>query len=146
MVRGSETGFGAKFCQELQSSLAARLAVLLGESGGSGFLTRRAGVRRAQAKLADVPIFFEPVELEQVGKFESPDVAASSPYFPLQIGDDPAEMFCGITGAKEVKPGVLAVKAQTQALAGQLAVKGVSLKDLFGGEGGFHGEGDWGGL
>ena len=94
-----------------------------------------------QADAADVEVLLEAVQLKEVGEFKSPDVAAPLADLALEVAHDAAEVIEGITGAQEFEPGAFAIKAQAHALAGQLAVEGVSLGDVLRGDG-VHGEGD----
>ena len=75
---------------------------------------------RAQTHTADLQVFFEAVGLEQVVEFEGADVAASGQDFALEISDDGAQFLQGVTSPQEFEPHPFAVKAQAQALPGQL--------------------------
>ena len=46
----------------------------------------------SETKVADVEIFLETVRLEEVGEFESADVAALSADLTLEVGDDGAQI------------------------------------------------------
>ena len=108
------------------------------------FLQRRSGRVRArrwrqrgEADAPDLEVFFKPVGLEQVDEFEGADIAAVFPDFPLQVGDDLAQVGQGEASAKPFEPLSFPVEAQAQVLAGQLAVELVGGGDLFG-DGGIH--------
>ena len=45
---------------------------------------------------ADLEVFFKAVGLQQVGEFEGARVSASGPDFPLQIGDEGAQVLQGV--------------------------------------------------
>jgi hypothetical protein len=79
--------------------------------------------------MADVEIFLEAVGLEEVGEFEGADVAALGADLTLKVGDDGAQLLKGVTQAQKFIPHPFAVKAQAQALAGQLAIELVGLAD-----------------
>jgi hypothetical protein len=67
--------------------------------------------------------------LEEVGEFEGADVAALGADLALKIGDDGAQIVEGVAGAEQFVPQAFAVKAQAQALTGQVAIELVGLKD-----------------
>ncbi|MFN0050593.1 MAG: hypothetical protein ACKV0T_00290 [Planctomycetales bacterium] len=78
---------------------------------------------------ADIQIFLESVDLEEVGSFKGPNVSSSLPDFPLEIADDFLEIRFIEAGVDELVPEPLSIKAQAHALAGQPAVGRVSLLD-----------------
>jgi len=67
--------------------------------------------------------------LEEVGEFEGADVAALRADFPLKVEDDGAQILERVAQAQEFIPHPFPVKAQAQALAGQLAIELVGLAD-----------------
>ena len=83
----------------------------------------------SETKVADVEIFLEAVRLEEGGEFESADVAALSADLTLEIGNDGAEILERVAETQEFIPHPFPVKAQAQALAGQLAIELVGLAD-----------------
>ena len=54
------------------------------------WLDSRVGMRgrRLEANAADIEIFLEAIELEQVGEFQSADISALCTDFLLEISDD----------------------------------------------------------
>ena len=96
-----------------------------GWDGGSGF-------GATQTHPTDLEVFFETVGLEKIGELESADVAMSGSDFALQIDNDGAQVFQGVTGPQQFIPQAFSVKGQAQTLTGELAVELVSL--LEGGE------------
>ena len=76
---------------------------------------------------ANVEVFFEAVELEEVGEFERADVAATGTDFLLQIAHDTPELLSTEAGAQELEPESLAIIAQGELLAGELAVEVMDL-------------------
>jgi len=98
---------------------------------------RRSG---CEAEAADLEVFFEAVELEEVGELEGADVTTAGADFALEVEDHRAHVLERVTSVQEVPPAALAVKTQAQALAGELEV------ELMGGlnaSGGLGGGGDW---
>ena len=77
---------------------------------------------RNQTDPADVEVFFEAIQLEEIGELEGADVAAAFPDLPLEIADDPLEVGFGEAGVEELKPEPFPVKAQAHALAGEPAI------------------------
>src|SRR5439155_12177912 len=67
--------------------------------------------------------------LEEVGEFEGADVAALGADFTLKVGDDGAQVLERVAQAQQFVPHAFPVKSQAQVLAGQLAIKLVSLAD-----------------
>src|SRR5216684_3178947 len=100
--------------------------------GGRRSLGRRFG--RVELNAADIQIFLETVELEEVGELESSDISASLADFPLEIADNSLEIGFVEPGVEELIPEPLPIKAQAQALASELAVQRVSLWDPLGHE------------
>ena len=81
---------------------------------------RRVG--RVELNPADVQVFFEAVDLQEIGKLESSDVSASLANLPLEIPDDPLEIRFVEARLEELIPEPLPIKTQAHALAGQPAV------------------------
>jgi len=108
---------------------------LLGAVQGWSRRLWRLGWRRgSQAQAADLEVFLEAVGLEEVGEFEGADVAALSADFTLEVANDGTDVVEGVAGAEGFEPHPLAVEAQAEGLAGELAVELVSLED----RGGVH--------
>src|SRR6266481_4578821 len=79
--------------------------------------------RRLEADAADVEIFLEAIELQEVGEFECADISALCPDFLLEIGDHALQV-CGTeAGAEELIPEPFAIEAQAQSLSSPVAVK-----------------------
>ena len=72
---------------------------------------------------ADVEIFLEAIELQEVGEFECADISALSTDFLLEISDYALQVCSTEAGAEELTPESFAIEAQAQALSGPLAVK-----------------------
>ena len=87
----------------------------------------------------DVEVFLEAVGLEEVGEFESADVAAALADFALEVADDAGQVVEGDTGLEQFVPAALALEAQAQGLAGELTVEGMGLGDAGGIDGGRRG-------
>ena len=83
-----------------------------------------------QAEATDLEVFLEAVGLEEVGEFEGADVAALSADFTLEVANDGTDVVEGVAGAEGFEPHPLAVEAQAEGLAGELAVELVSLEEL----------------
>jgi hypothetical protein len=77
-----------------------------------------------------VEVFFEAVELEEVGEFEGANVAAFFADFLLEVGDDATEVLRAEARPEELVPEPLAIEAQGEFLAGKIAVKVVDLGNL----------------
>jgi len=87
--------------------------------------------RRSEADAADVEIFLEPVELEEVGKFQSADISALCTDFPLKISNYALQV-CGVkAGLEELKPEPFAIEAQAESLSSPVAVKFVEFAYRF---------------
>src|SRR4029077_19591735 len=82
--------------------------------------------RAAQTDVADVEIFLEAIELQEVGEFESADVAAAGADFLLEVSDDALEILGAEACTEELVPESLPVKAQRKLLTCELAIKLVS--------------------
>src|SRR2546425_11677515 len=111
-------------------------ALLLVRRAACGQGEGRLGARRlgSETKVADVEIFLEAVRLEEVGEFESADVAALSADLTLEVGDDGAQILERVAQAQQFIPAPFPVKAQAQALTGELAIELVGLADGGGSE------------
>ena len=79
--------------------------------------------RRLQADAADVEIFLEAIELEEVGEFECADISALCTDFLLEIGDHALQVFSAEAGAEELIPEPFAIEAQAESLSRPVAVK-----------------------
>jgi hypothetical protein len=79
--------------------------------------------RGLETDVADVKIFLEAIELEEVGEFESADISALCTYFLLEISDYALQV-CGIeAGMEELIPEPFAIEAQAKSLSSPAAVK-----------------------
>jgi len=58
-----------------------------------------------QTDPADVEVFFEAIQLEEIGELEGADVAAGVADFLLQIADDLGEVGQRKAGVEEIPPG-----------------------------------------
>jgi len=78
----------------------------------------------------DIEIFFEAVELKQIGEFEGTDIAASGTDLLLEVAHDALEGVGVEAGAQELEPEPLAVVTQGELLAGEPAVKAMEVFDV----------------
>ena len=104
--------FFFEFAQLLQSVLAG--ALLFSRRAGRGqdgwgFWARRFGT---EANAADVEVFLETIQLEEIGQFERTDIATGVTDFFLQVTHDLDQVGESKTGAVELKPEALPVKTQ----------------------------------
>jgi hypothetical protein len=68
--------------------------------------------RGFETDAADVKIFLEAIELQEVGEFESADISALCTYFLLEISDYALQV-CGTeAGTEELIPEPFAIEAQ----------------------------------
>ena len=79
--------------------------------------------RRLETDAADVEIFLEAIELEEVGEFECADVSALCTDFLLEIIDHALQVFSAEAGAEELIPEPFAIEAQAESLSSPVAVK-----------------------
>ena len=79
---------------------------------------------------ADVEVFLEVIQLEEVGEFEGADVAPGVADFPLEIAHHADQVGAGKARAGELKPEPLPVKTQGQVLPGEPAIGLVQLLQL----------------
>jgi hypothetical protein len=85
-----------------------------------------------QKYMADVEIFFKAIELKQVGEFKGADVAPAFADFPLKIANHSAQVLESEASLEPLIPLSFPVKAQAQALSGQLAIEVVGRGNLCG--------------
>ena len=111
----------------LQAVLATELKFFLRKGSRRVYA---GGWRWFQANTPDVEIFFEAVELKQVGEFEGADVASAFSDFPLEIVDHSAQVLESEASLEPLVPLSFPVKAQAQALSGQLAIEVVGRSNL----------------
>jgi hypothetical protein len=66
------------------------VALLIGDFGIKRRLDSRFGMRgwRRETSAADMEIFLEAIQLEEVGELERTDISALGPDFLLEISDD----------------------------------------------------------
>jgi hypothetical protein len=83
-----------------------------------------------QPDTADVKIFLEAIQLEEIGKLERSDITARLTDFLLQVGNDLDQIAVGEAGAQELIPKPLPVKAQREVLTGKTAIGLMQLLDL----------------
>jgi hypothetical protein len=88
--------------------------------------------RSGQTNPADAEVFFEAIQLEEIGEFEGADVAAGVADLLLEVADDLGQVGQGEAGAVELKPEPLPVKAQREVLTGETAIGLMELLDLRG--------------
>ncbi len=79
--------------------------------------------RRLETDAADVEIFLEAIELEEVGEFECADISALCTDFLLEIGNHALQVFSAEAGAEELIPEPFAIEAQAESLSSPVAVK-----------------------
>ena len=87
---------------------------------------------RSEPNTADVEIFLEAVQLEEIGQFERPDIAARMTDFLLEVTDDLDQMVPGKAATQELIPKPLPVKTEAEVLTGETAIGLVELLDLRG--------------
>jgi hypothetical protein len=114
----------------VQSALAALDLFGRRDGGSSRGFGRVSGWPEPHA--ADVEVFLKPVELEEVGDFERPDIAPCESDFLLQVSNDLGQIGRSEAGAEELIPKPLPVKTQGEVLTGELAIGLVQLLDLIG--------------
>jgi hypothetical protein len=98
------------------------------------WLDSRIGTRgcRLETGAANVKIFLEAIELEEVGEFECADISALCTDLLLEIGDHALQVFSAEAGAKELIPEPFAIEAQAKSLSGPVAVKLMEFAHRFG--------------
>jgi hypothetical protein len=100
-----------------------------GKRGRIGFL-RGTGSRGLEPDVDEIEVFFEAVELKEVGEFERTDVAAAGTDLLLEVAHNALEGVGVKSGAQELEPEPLAVVAQREVLSGELAVEAMEVLDL----------------
>ena len=100
-------------------------ALLIVEFGIRYWLDGRIGTRGCglETDAADVEIFLEAIELQEVGEFQRADISALGTDFLLEIGQYAFQVFSAEAGAEELIPEPFAIEAQAESLSGPLAVK-----------------------
>ncbi len=101
------------------------MALLIVDFGLKHWLDRRIGMRGCglETDAADVEIFLEAIELQEVGEFESADISALCTDFLLQISDYALQV-CGTeAGTEKLIPEPFAIEAQAESLSSPVAVK-----------------------
>ena len=68
--------------------------------------------RGLETDAADVEIFLEAIELQEVGEFESTDISALGADFLLEISDYTLQVFSAEAGAEELIPEPFAIEVQ----------------------------------
>ena len=68
--------------------------------------------RGLETDAADVKIFLEAIELQEVGEFESADISALCTDFLLEIGDYALQVWGTEAGTEELIPEPFAIEAQ----------------------------------
>jgi len=88
-------------------------------------LDSRIGMRGCglETDAADVEIFLEAVELQEIGKFQSADVSALCTDFLLEISDYAFQVCSTEAGAEKLIPEPFAIETQAESLSSQVAVK-----------------------
>ena len=66
---------------------------------------------------ADVEIFLEAIELEEVGEFQCADISALRPDFLLEIGDHALQVLSAEASAEELIPEPFAIEVQAESLS-----------------------------
>ena len=79
---------------------------------------------------ADMEIFLEAIQLEEIGKLERPHITARLTDFLLQIANDLDQIALCELSAQELIPKPLPVKTQREVLTGETAIGLVQLLDL----------------
>ena len=107
---------------ELLKYAAALLIVHLRVGDRLGYRIRAEGCG-LKTDAANVEIFLEAIELEEVGEFECADISALCTYFFLQIGKHALQVYSAEAGAEELVPEPFAIEAQAESLSSPVAVK-----------------------
>jgi hypothetical protein len=89
-----------------------------------------------EAHTPDIEILLEPIGLEEIGQLEGADIAAALAHFALEVANHPPEVLGAEACSQPFIPRSLAVKAQAQALTGELAVEVMQGQDLLRANGG----------
>ena len=77
--------------------------------------------RRLETNAADIEIFLETIELEEVGELQSADISALCTDFLLKISDYALQV-CGTeAGTEELIPEPFAIEAQAESLSSPVA-------------------------
>ena len=79
--------------------------------------------RRLKTNAANVKIFLEAIELEEVGEFECADISALCTDFLLEIGEHALQILSAEAGTEELVPESFAIEAQAESLSGPVTVK-----------------------
>jgi NifB/MoaA-like Fe-S oxidoreductase len=74
-------------------------------------------------------VFLEAVGLEEIGEFESADVAVLGTDLPLKIEDDGAQILEGVAQTQQFIPHPFPVESQAHILTGELAIELMGLVD-----------------
>ena len=79
------------------------------------WLDSRIGTRgwRLKTDAADVEVFLEAIELEEVGEFQCADISALRPDFLLEIGNHALQVLSAEASAEELIPEPFAIEAQS---------------------------------
>jgi hypothetical protein len=101
------------------------LALLLVDLRFRCWLNSRPRIRGCglETDAADVEIFLEAVELEEVGEFQCADISALCTDFLLEISDHALQVFSAEAGTEELIPEPFAIEAQAESLSSPVAVK-----------------------
>ena len=76
-----------------------------------------------RADAANIEVFLEAIELQEVGEFQFADISTLCTNFLLEIGND-AFQVCGIeAGVEELVPKPFAIEVQAERLSSPMAVK-----------------------
>ena len=79
--------------------------------------------RRIKSDVANVKIFLEAIELQEVGEFECADISALCTDLLLEIGEHALQILSAEAGTEELIPEPFAIEAQAESLSGPLTVK-----------------------
>jgi hypothetical protein len=90
------------------------LALLIVHLGIKHWLDSRTGRRGRglETDAADVKIFLEAIELQEVGEFESADISALGTDFLLEISDHALQVLSAEAGTEELIPEPFTIEAQ----------------------------------
>jgi hypothetical protein len=87
---------------------------------------------RTETNAADVEVFLEAVQLEEIGEFEGADVATGVADFLLEVAHDLGQVGESEASAEELEPEPLPVKTAGEVLSGEAAIGLVQLLQLRG--------------
>lgn len=74
-------------------------------------------------------VFFEAIELKEIGEFEGADVTTAGPDFTLEVEDELAEVFERVPLGEDQGPLTLTIEMKREMLSGEFGIKRVGARD-----------------